>query len=261
MVEGSQVDWAAHANDTIGIISEIKVFDDAVGEALNFARNKKNTVVIVASDHGNSGITIGNQDTTENYPSIPLDNFVKYLRKAAITEEQAAKLVESKELSIEQAMAKLGVSDLNSKEIESIKSKTKRSDIQKEMANIVSKRSLIGYTTGGHTGEDVALYVYEPTGRNTLSGTVDNHELPLYAAKVLGINMDDANSKLFVSDKKLEAQGLNVTIDNSDEFNPKLLVKTNSSNYTIQANKNIIDGVDKEFKGITVYNGKNFYIP
>ena len=30
MVEGSKVDWAAHANDPIGIISDVLAFDDAV---------------------------------------------------------------------------------------------------------------------------------------------------------------------------------------------------------------------------------------
>lgn len=37
-VEGSKVDWAAHANDPIGIISDVLAFDDAVQEALDFAK-------------------------------------------------------------------------------------------------------------------------------------------------------------------------------------------------------------------------------
>lgn len=37
-IEGSKVDWAAHANDTIGIISDVLAFDDAVNEALKFAK-------------------------------------------------------------------------------------------------------------------------------------------------------------------------------------------------------------------------------
>ena len=38
MVEGSKIDWAAHANDPIGLISDIIAFDDAVKVALNFAK-------------------------------------------------------------------------------------------------------------------------------------------------------------------------------------------------------------------------------
>ncbi|HCF80755.1 MAG TPA: alkaline phosphatase, partial [Porphyromonadaceae bacterium] len=62
MVEGSQVDWAAHANDAVGMITEYLDFDDAVGEVMKFAEKDGNTAVIIMSDHGNSGFTIGSRD-------------------------------------------------------------------------------------------------------------------------------------------------------------------------------------------------------
>lgn len=37
-VEGSKPDWAAHANDPIGMISDVLAFDAAVAEALQFAK-------------------------------------------------------------------------------------------------------------------------------------------------------------------------------------------------------------------------------
>lgn len=37
-VEGSKIDWAAHANDTIGMISDVLSFDDSVKAALDFAK-------------------------------------------------------------------------------------------------------------------------------------------------------------------------------------------------------------------------------
>ena len=60
LVEGSKVDWAAHANDPIGVISDTLAFDNAVKVALDFAKKDGNTVVISVTDHGNGGITIGN---------------------------------------------------------------------------------------------------------------------------------------------------------------------------------------------------------
>ena len=59
MVEGSQVDWAAHGNDPVGIITEYLAFDKAVGKAIEFAKENGETAVVILSDHGNSGITIG----------------------------------------------------------------------------------------------------------------------------------------------------------------------------------------------------------
>lgn len=37
-VEGSKTDWAAHANDPVGMISDVLAFDEAVGKAVEFAK-------------------------------------------------------------------------------------------------------------------------------------------------------------------------------------------------------------------------------
>lgn len=157
MVEGSQVDWAAHANETMGIISEIKAYDDAVGVALKYAKTNSDTLVISLTDHGNSGITIGDQSTSKTYPEHPLEYFTSHRTKATITEEKAGKLLNKKRTNIQEVMGMLGIYDLTQEEIQAIQ---KTDKTQVEMASILSKRSRIGYTTGGHTGEDVALYVY-----------------------------------------------------------------------------------------------------
>jgi Alkaline phosphatase len=38
MVEGSKIDWAAHANDPMGMASDYLAFDRACGAALEFAK-------------------------------------------------------------------------------------------------------------------------------------------------------------------------------------------------------------------------------
>ena len=58
MVEGSQVDWGGHANNASYLVSEMIDFDDAVGEALDFAEKDGNTLVIVTSDHETGGFTL-----------------------------------------------------------------------------------------------------------------------------------------------------------------------------------------------------------
>lgn len=58
MVEGSQMDWGGHANDTDYLISELIDFDDAVGKALDFAEKDGNTLVIVTADHETGGFTL-----------------------------------------------------------------------------------------------------------------------------------------------------------------------------------------------------------
>ena len=58
MIEGSQIDWGGHANDTEYIISEVQDFDRAIGEILDFAKENKETLVIVTADHETGGFAI-----------------------------------------------------------------------------------------------------------------------------------------------------------------------------------------------------------
>jgi len=51
-IEGGRVDHAAHGNDAGGILWDQLAFDDAIGVALEFARRRGDTLVIVTADHG-----------------------------------------------------------------------------------------------------------------------------------------------------------------------------------------------------------------
>jgi alkaline phosphatase len=58
MIEGSQIDWAAHANSADTLIDETLDFDKAVGVVLDYARNEGHTLVIITADHETGGVTI-----------------------------------------------------------------------------------------------------------------------------------------------------------------------------------------------------------
>lgn len=61
MVEGSQIDWGGHANDSEYIVTEVLDFDKAVGEALDFAEQNGNTLVIVTADHETGGYSLSSK--------------------------------------------------------------------------------------------------------------------------------------------------------------------------------------------------------
>jgi len=58
MVEGSQIDWASHKNDSTNAVSEVIDFDDAVGAGLDFAEKNGETLVIVTADHETGGFAL-----------------------------------------------------------------------------------------------------------------------------------------------------------------------------------------------------------
>ncbi|GAB5551447.1 MAG: alkaline phosphatase [Saprospiraceae bacterium] len=58
MIEGSQIDWGGHANDSDYIISEMIEFDRTIGAILDFAKKDGETLIIVTADHETGGYAI-----------------------------------------------------------------------------------------------------------------------------------------------------------------------------------------------------------
>jgi alkaline phosphatase len=63
MIEGSQIDWGGHANNSDYIISEMKEFDSVIGAVLDWAEKDGETLVIITADHETGGFSI-NEGTT-----------------------------------------------------------------------------------------------------------------------------------------------------------------------------------------------------
>lgn len=65
MIEGSQIDWGGHANNSDYIVSEMIDFDHVIGKVLDFAKKDGNTLVVVTADHETGGYAILNGTTAE----------------------------------------------------------------------------------------------------------------------------------------------------------------------------------------------------
>jgi len=65
MIEGSQIDWAAHEGNTQYLISEVLDFDETIGKVLDFAEKDGETLVVITADHetGGMALTGGNIQT------------------------------------------------------------------------------------------------------------------------------------------------------------------------------------------------------
>lgn len=260
-VEGSKVDWAAHANDTIGIISDVLAFDDAVNEALKFAKKDGNTMVIAVSDHGNSGITMGNVNTNSNYPEIPVSTYIDPLKKASMTVEGALKQLKADRSNMKEVAELYGLDNLTAAEIEALRtSKSLQADMTKMLAN----RANIGFSTGGHTGEDVFLYAYGPSKPY---GLIENTDIAKSMAKFLGFDLNKTTDKLFVNAREsFEKKGYKTRIDLTDEKNPVFIAEKQKIKIELPVNKNVAHVTQnkktytKTLNGVTVYNSKDFYV-
>lgn len=66
MIEGSQIDWAGHANDYPNVKAEMEDFNEVVNMVMDFAEKDGNTLVIVLADHETGGLALVPGTRTEN---------------------------------------------------------------------------------------------------------------------------------------------------------------------------------------------------
>jgi len=265
MVEGSKVDWSSHNNDPVGIISELSAFDAAVKAAIEFAKADGETLVVICPDHGTGGVSIGNRLSDGNYSGLTLRDMMEPFKKCKKTAEYVTgrliNLSKERKDSISIIMKDLWDISLDETEIEMI-AKAKESAVWSDIRNLILKslqsRTHIGFTTHGHTGEDLFLAIYHPQNRQ-LTGLVAAHELNRYLCNAVGIeSLDDLsdkyyrNANILFKEKdfiiKPSAQTLKITPRNNKKTTMVITANTNQ----VSVNNQIF-----ETKTPAVYVDKN----
>ena len=67
MAEGAHIDHGGHNNDIDYMVEELLAFDEGVQAALQWAKGRTDTVVIVTADHETGGLTLYDGITKDNY--------------------------------------------------------------------------------------------------------------------------------------------------------------------------------------------------
>ena len=65
MVEGARIDKACHKNDFPSAVKELLDFDQAIAEAIKFADEDGNTLVVISADHETSGLVLWDGDPSK----------------------------------------------------------------------------------------------------------------------------------------------------------------------------------------------------
>jgi len=65
MVEGGKIDKACHNNDAATVLREPRMFDEAVGGGMEYAKSHENTLVIWTADHETGGMCMGYYKTPD----------------------------------------------------------------------------------------------------------------------------------------------------------------------------------------------------
>ena len=281
MVEGSQVDWAAHANEPIAMITEMLAFDKACGIALDFAKKNGETVVIIVPDHGNSGISIGSNHCKVSYGTATKDDLFRNISQYQTTSARLSSIVKKTDpLQLKPVFKQYTGLELSGNEIETImkcedysqsnlstKERTPGSSLNNTIASILNKNTCFGFTTRGHTGEEVFLAIYDPTNRRP-TGFIHNTQLHQYMAKTMEMEgeLEHLTNTYFAKHTQV-FEGLDYKILPAGGKNTgsTLQVKNKKNTLLIQPNTNLIslNGKTIRLNSVIVYvdRNKTFYLP
>ena len=276
MVEGSQVDWAAHGNDPVGIITEYLAFDEAVGKAIDFAKEDGETAVVILSDHGNSGFSIG-KSGCPGYDRLTIDQLFGAVSKCKLTASgMESMLIKTKPENMKEEFKKYTEIDLADDELEMLLSSknykmgennedAKTPSLQSNILNILTSKMCFGFTTGGHTGEEVLLAAYHPEGTLPM-GHLKNTDINDYLFKVSGLKtpLPEMTQRIFAKHFEVFA-GMDFSIEDKDSDIPVLVVKKGKKTLRVPAFSSVatFDGKAFDLGSVTVYIDKNetFYLP
>lgn len=277
MVEGSKIDWSAHGNDAIGCITEYLAFDKAVEVAIEFALKDGETTVIILPDHGNSGFTIGRYGLKAYDRATIHDLFANVSKYKKTTEGMEKLLQDAKPEEIKTLFKEYNDIDLTDEEYNLIlKEKNFHEDDYMKKSNSVNlwsviteiknSRTYFGFTSGGHTGEEVFLAAYHPQGDIPI-GMNSNIEINQYLQDVIGLEkpLNELTEEIFSKHTDVfEGWTCSINTDKSNNM-PVLTAKKGDTVIIIPAFKSIIyvNGKPMNLKSVTVYIDKNetFYLP
>ncbi len=177
MVEGSQIDWAGHDNDAAWAMTDVGAFEAAVQEAINFAKEDGNTLVVVGGDHETGGMTAGANGSGTANPEL--------LHSVTATGENIAAELNDDRSNTSEVVSEYTDMEFSEEEIQSIQ---EAEDPKSAINAVISAKANVGWTSTNHTGVDIPVYAYGP-GSDQFSGSLDNTDLPKIIAEAAGIEL------------------------------------------------------------------------
>jgi len=279
MVEGSKVDWAAHDNDAKAAIIEFLEFDKACKVALDFAKKDGQTLVIVVPDHGTGSVTVGNTKSNHGYDKLSLQQIMSPIDNYKLSLNTMAEKMKETETTEWPALFKTYFDiDIQKSELQYLSSARdySKSSLSKEerqnnlsmvkmLSQVIYGRTYFGFTTFGHTMENVFYAMYHPQN-GELQGYHTNVELHNYMCQQMGLEgvLNEMTDNNFVDHRKV-FEGYDYKIDSLDKYHYRFTAKYKRNTLTFDSYTNYVTVNKKthELESVLVYMpiNKTFYVP
>lgn len=188
LIEASQIDWCGHANDIACAMAEMHDLAETLKVTKAYVDKSRNTILVATADHGTGGLSIGAAGQYQWDAAT-----IKNIRATSprIAERMIAKGNEWQTEWFE--LTQIELSDREVQNIQQLMDKSQeltRESAQKNMHEIVkngvvalvleviNERTHTGWTTMGHTGEDVQIFSYGK-GHENFVGNLNNTDIAL----------------------------------------------------------------------------------
>lgn len=178
MLEASQIDWCGHANDIACAMGEMRDMAATMKIIKAFIDKNPNTIFVATADHSTGGLSIGTRGQYQWSASV--------VRNVKATAPQIArKLLASKSnwRAEWQALTQIKLADDEQKTLDAFITQADESNgemvvgqVTAQVLAYIDKYSSTGWTTKGHTGEDVQIFSYGK-GQANFNGAMDNTDI------------------------------------------------------------------------------------
>ncbi|KAL8922672.1 MAG: hypothetical protein Q9208_004985 [Pyrenodesmia sp. 3 TL-2023] len=215
MIEGSRIDHAGHGNDPVAQVHEVLAYDTAFASVLDFLdQDDVEGVLVGTSDHETGGLATARQlhDTYPEYhwfPAVlanatrsaenlayqlrdhiagehisPLDTGIKTPpRSSSSSSSDLESYIRTHLLS-----HGLGIHDPSAPELTRLlHTATDPWPASYILADMISRRAQVGWTTHGHSAVDVNVYASSPAQARPLRGNNENTDVGVFLREYLDL--------------------------------------------------------------------------
>jgi alkaline phosphatase len=177
MLEASQIDWCGHINDIACAMAEMHDMAETMKVIKKYIDRHPNTIFVATADHSTGGLSLGANNQYNWFPQV-----IKRIK--ASSKVMPEKLLTSTNWTSEwQLQTGLKLTAEETQDMAAALAaarKQKTPDTMGKIQNLVlayyNRYTSTGWTTLGHTGEDVQIFSYGKGSHNFL-GAMDNSDI------------------------------------------------------------------------------------
>ncbi len=178
MLEASQIDWCGHANDIACAMGEMRDMAEAMKVIKQYIDKNPNTIFVATADHSTGGLSVGAKGRYQWEARV-----VRNIKATAPTIARQLLAAKINWKTVWQSLAQIKLTEDEQKAMDALIMQANENNqellsgqITAQVLSYIDKYTSTGWTTKGHTGEDVQIFSYGKDKEN-FQGAMDNTDI------------------------------------------------------------------------------------